>query len=65
MTDKEIVDRAVILMERSVNCGWITVHNEKQFLDNARIALDTEVRAGGPYLDLSDPFVKSIIMGNE
>lgn len=38
-------------MQRSVNCGWITVHNEQSFLANLRIALDTEVEAGGPYLN--------------
>lgn len=47
----EPCDRADIVMQRAVNCGWITVHDKKQFLANLRIALDTEVRAGGPYLD--------------
>ncbi len=44
-------DRAMLLMERAVNMGWISVHNVQQFLANTRIALDTEVSAGGPFND--------------
>jgi hypothetical protein len=46
-------DRAEIIIQRAVNCGWIIVKNREQFKATLRIALDTEVRAGGPYLDNS------------
>lgn len=52
---KETCDRADIVVDRSVNCGWITVHNRKALIDTIRIALDTEARSGGPYLDLPHP----------
>ena len=48
---QEPCDRADLIMRRSLNCGWITVLDEKQFLSNLRLALDTEVEAGGPYLN--------------
>jgi hypothetical protein len=49
----EMVDRAEIVIQRAVNCGWITVQNREQLKATIRIALDTEVRAGGPYPDKS------------
>lgn len=49
--DRERCDRADIVIKRAVNCGWITLHNEQQLHATIRIALDTEVEAGGPYLN--------------
>lgn len=46
-------DRAELVIQRAINCGWVTVHNFDELRANIRIALDTEVRAGGPYLDKS------------
>jgi hypothetical protein len=48
---QEPCDRTETITRRSENCHWITVHDEKQFRANMRIALDTEVEAGGPYLN--------------
>ncbi len=51
-TDKlEPVDRAEILIQRAVNCGWITVHDRDQLKRNMRVGLDQEVRSGGPYIE--------------
>lgn len=44
-------DRAELVIQRAVSQGWITVHNRDDLKATLRIALDTEVRAGGPYLD--------------
>lgn len=46
-------DRAEIVIQRAVAQGWITVHNREQLRATLRIALDTEVRAGGPFPDRS------------
>lgn len=46
------VDRAAICVQRAINCGWITIHGPnggQQLLATIRLALDTEVQAGGPY----------------
>jgi hypothetical protein len=51
MTERETCDRVDTIVGRCVNCGWITVHNEQQFRATLRIALNTEVEAGGPYLN--------------
>lgn len=53
-TDKQC-DRAEITINRAVNCGWITVHNREQLKTTIRIALDTEVEAGGPVLVIAKP----------
>jgi hypothetical protein len=47
----ELVDRAEILIQRAINCGWITVHDREQLKRNIRVGLDQEVRAGGPYVE--------------
>ena len=49
--DDRNVDRAEILIQRAVNCGWITVHDRDQFKRNIRVALDQEVRSGGPFVE--------------
>jgi hypothetical protein len=49
--DERNCDRAEILIQRAVNCGWITVHDRDQFKRNVRVALDQEVRSGGPYVE--------------
>lgn len=51
MPSKEMCDRAETIIARAVNCHWITVHDRAQLKANLRIALDTEVEAGGPYLN--------------
>lgn len=51
--DQEPVDRAEILIQRAVNCGWITVHDRDQLKANIRVALDQEVRSGGPFIECS------------
>lgn len=48
---RESCDRADTIIKRSENCHWITVHDRQQLHANLRIALDTEVEAGGPYLN--------------
>lgn len=51
-------DRAEILVQRAVNCGWIQClgeHGRRQLQTTARIALDAEVEAGGPYLTPAAP----------
>lgn len=47
-------DRTELVIGRAVAQGWITVHNHEQLKATIRVALDTEVRAGGPYLDKTD-----------
>jgi hypothetical protein len=49
--DDKNCDRAEVLIQRAVNCGWITVHDRRQLKANLRVALDQEVRSGGPYLE--------------
>ena len=49
----ERCDRAELVIGRAVAQGWITVHNRAQLKATLRIALDTEVRAGGPFSDRS------------
>lgn len=49
--DKRNVDRAEILIQRAVNCGWITVHDRDQLKRNIRAGLDQEVRSGGPFVE--------------
>ncbi len=48
-------DRAELVVKRAINCGWIEEYSTDipQLQGTIRIALDTEVRAGGPYLDRS------------
>jgi hypothetical protein len=46
---REKCDRAELIVSRAENC-WITVHDREQLVRNIRLALDTEVEAGGPYL---------------
>lgn len=53
--DERNCDRAEILIQRAVNCGWITVLDRDQFKRNLRVALDQEVRSGGPYVEGSVP----------
>lgn len=48
---RESCDRTETIIERSLNCNWITVRDREQLKATLRIALDTEIRAGGPYLD--------------
>lgn len=51
----EIVDRAELVVKRALNCGWVNPETTdiKQLKGTIRIALDTEVRAGGPYPDFA------------
>lgn len=49
--NKEPCDRAEILVQRAINCGWITVHDRDQLIRNIRVGLDQEVRSGGPYVE--------------
>lgn len=49
--NREPCDRTAIVIDRSINCGWITVANREQLKATLRLALDTEVEAGGPYLN--------------
>jgi hypothetical protein len=53
--ERNHVDRAEIVIQRALNCGWITATPEGlvQLRATIRIALDTEVRARGPHLDRS------------
>lgn len=48
---REACDRTEIIINRALNCNWLTVNDHEQFKATLRIALDTEVAAGGPYLD--------------
>jgi hypothetical protein len=51
-TEREPCDRASLVVKRAENCGWlkfISPHGRDQLLATIRIALDTEVEAGGPY----------------
>lgn len=49
-------DRAELVVKRAINCGWLhpASTNIQQLQGAIRIALDTEVRAGGPWLDDGD-----------
>jgi hypothetical protein len=47
----EPCDRAETIIQRAINCRWIEVLDHEQLRANFRIALDTEVAAGGPYLN--------------
>jgi hypothetical protein len=49
--DDTRADRAEILIRRALNCGWITVQDRDQLKANIRVALDQEVRSGGPYVE--------------
>lgn len=51
LTSREARDRTETIIERALNCHWITVTDRAQFQATLRIALDTEVAAGGPYLN--------------
>jgi hypothetical protein len=53
--DERNVDRAEILIQRAVNCGWITVHDRDQLKRNIRVGLDQEVRSGGPFVEGTHP----------
>ena len=44
-------DRAELVIMRAINQGWIVVNNHAALKATIRIALDTEVRAGGPFPD--------------
>ena len=46
-------DRAELVIMRALTQGWVTVHNREMLKATIRIALDTEVRAGGPRPDKS------------
>lgn len=48
---REACDRTEIIINRALNCNWITVNDREQLKATLRIALNTEVAAGGPYLD--------------
>lgn len=47
------INRADIVIRRALNCGWINpdTTNIDQLKSAIRLALDIEVRAGGPYPD--------------
>lgn len=45
----ERCDRADLLVQRGLNCGWITKEHADTWRANIRIGLDMEVEAGGPY----------------
>jgi hypothetical protein len=49
--EREACDRTETIIERALNCHWITVLDRAQLKATLRIALDTEVEAGGPYLN--------------
>ncbi len=46
-------DRAEVVVKRAIDCGWLEEYSTDipQLQATIRIALDTEVRAGGPWLD--------------
>lgn len=48
---KEPCDRAGLLIQRATNMGWLTDKGKAEMQAHIRIGLDTEVEAGGPYLN--------------
>ena len=48
---REHIAREKVVSNRAENCGWITIHDRAQFEALIRLALNTEVEAGGPYPD--------------
>ena len=44
-------DRVETVINRCENMGWVTVYDRAPLAATLRLALDTEVEAGGPYLN--------------